>query len=42
MSLDTTDKKIITLLQQDASLSLQQLSKQLNLTSPPVGAELNA
>jgi Lrp/AsnC family transcriptional regulator len=35
MSLDATDKKIITLLQQDASLSLQQLSEQLNLTSTP-------
>tara|TARA_R110001583_G_scaffold19886_9_gene77215 strand:+ start:8995 stop:9456 length:462 start_codon:yes stop_codon:yes gene_type:complete len=35
MSLDATDKKIITLLQHDASLSLQQLSEQLNLTSTP-------
>ncbi|WP_409439796.1 Lrp/AsnC family transcriptional regulator [Psychromonas sp. GE-S-Ul-11] len=35
MSLDATDKKIITLLQQDASLSLQQLSEQLDLTSTP-------
>ncbi|WP_298943030.1 Lrp/AsnC family transcriptional regulator [uncultured Psychromonas sp.] len=35
MNLDATDKKIITLLQQDASLSLQQLSEQLNLTSTP-------
>jgi len=35
MDLDTTDKKIITLLQQDASLSLQQLADQLHLTSTP-------
>jgi len=35
MSLDATDKKIITLLQHDASLSLQQISEQLNLTSTP-------
>lgn len=35
MNLDATDKKIITLLQHDASLSLQQLSEQLNLTSTP-------
>lgn len=35
MNLDITDKKIITLLQHDASLSLQQLAEQLNLTSTP-------
>lgn len=35
MQLDATDKKIITLLQKDASLSLQQISEQLNLTSTP-------
>jgi len=35
MSLDTTDKKILSLLQQDASLSLQQIAEQLNLTSTP-------
>ena len=35
MNLDGTDKKIIALLQQDASLSLQQLAEQLNLTSTP-------
>jgi len=35
MNIDITDKKIITLLQQDASLSIQQLSDKLNLTSTP-------
>ncbi|TEW52487.1 Lrp/AsnC family transcriptional regulator [Psychromonas algicola] len=35
MNIDSTDKKIIALLQQDASLSLQQLAEQLNLTSTP-------
>ena len=33
--LDRTDKKILSLLQNDASLSLQQISEQLNLTSTP-------
>jgi len=35
LPLDNTDRKIMALLQQDASLSLQQLAEQLNLTSTP-------
>ena len=35
MPIDSTDKKILSLLQQDASLSLQQIADQLNLTSTP-------
>lgn len=35
MSLDISDKKIMMLLQQDASLSIQQISEKLNLTSTP-------
>ena len=33
--LDRIDKQILSLLQNDASLSLQQISEQLNLTSTP-------
>lgn len=35
MQLDNTDKEIIRLLQQDATLSMQQLAEKLNLTSTP-------
>ncbi|MEL0629225.1 Lrp/AsnC family transcriptional regulator [Psychromonas aquatilis] len=35
MNFDSTDKKLMALLQQDASLSIQQLSERLNLTSTP-------
>jgi len=35
MTFDSTDKKLMALLQQDASLSIQQLSEKLNLTSTP-------
>ncbi|TEW53732.1 Lrp/AsnC family transcriptional regulator [Psychromonas sp. RZ22] len=35
MNLDKIDKKIINLLQHDASISLQQLAEKLNLTSTP-------
>ncbi len=35
MPIDNTDKQILSLLQQDASLSLQQIAEQLNLTTTP-------
>lgn len=35
MPIDSTDKKILALLQQNASLSLQQVAEQLNLTTTP-------
>ena len=33
--LDRIDKQILSLLQKDAAVSLQQISEQLNLTSTP-------
>ncbi|WP_354622736.1 Lrp/AsnC family transcriptional regulator [Psychromonas sp. MME2] len=35
MPIDQVDKQILTLLQKDASLSLQQISEQLNITTTP-------
>ncbi|WP_028863673.1 Lrp/AsnC family transcriptional regulator [Psychromonas aquimarina] len=35
MPIDNTDKQILSLLQQDSSLSLQQIAEQLNLTTTP-------
>lgn len=35
MPIDNTDKQLLQLLQQDSSLSLTEIAKQLNLTSTP-------